>query len=186
MSDADRKSTSAVPRSVAMRAPGQRATGLLFVSAVTLTGCTRGGSNGKGTVMRPHEPIRVHEDVLVFVCDRPFRAPSSGQWNADQVLAHLVAIDRMVAAAAAELLSGGVPVVDNRAARSVTYLDAIMATTGRRDDLLQTLDQAGREVALLADQLDDTRHPSRDERADNRRRRWCRTRPAASPLLSAP
>ena len=135
--------------------------------------------------MRPHEPIRVHEDVLVFVCDRPFRAPPSGQWNADQVLAHLVAIDRMVAAAAAELFSGGVPVVDNRAARSVTYLDAIMATTGRRD-LLQTLDQAGREVALLADQLDDTRHPSRDERADNRRRRWCRTRPAASPLLSAP
>jgi hypothetical protein len=97
------------------------------------------------------------------------------------VLAHLVAIDRMVAAAAAELFSGGVPVVDNRAARSVTYLDAIMATTGRRDDLLQTLDQAGREVALLADQLDDTRHPSRDERADNRRRRRCRTRPAASP-----
>jgi hypothetical protein len=106
--------------------------------------------------MRPHEPIRVHEDVLVFVCDRPFRAPSSGQWKADQVLAHLVAIDRMVAVAAAELFSGGVPVVDNRAARSVTYLDAIMATTGRRDDLLQTLDQAGREVALLADQLDDT------------------------------
>ena len=105
--------------------------------------------------MRPHEPIRVHEDVLVFVCDRPFRAPPSGQWNADQVLAHLVAIDRMVAAAAAELFSGGVPVVDNRAARSVTYLDAIMATTGRRD-LLQTLDQAGREVALLAAQPDKT------------------------------
>jgi hypothetical protein len=105
--------------------------------------------------MRPHEPIRVHEDVLVFVCDRPFRAPSSGQWNADQVLAHLVAIDRMVAAAAAELLSGGVPVVDNRAAQSVACLDAIVAAAGRRD-LLQTLDQAGREVALLAAQPDKT------------------------------
>jgi hypothetical protein len=123
---------------------------------VTLTGCKRGGSDGKDTAMGPHEPIRsVHEDVLVFVRDRAFRARPPGQWNGEQVLAHLVAIDRMVAAAAAELLSGGVPVVDNRAAQSVACLDAIVAAAGRRD-LLQTLDQAGREVALLAAQPDKT------------------------------
>ncbi|HLN04698.1 MAG TPA: hypothetical protein VK217_00360 [Acidimicrobiales bacterium] len=107
--------------------------------------------------MGQDESIRiVHEDVLAFVRARAFRAPRPGQWNADQVLAHLVAIDRMIAAAAAELLSGGIPVVDNRPAQSVAYLNAIVAAAGGRDDLLQTLDQAGREVALLADQLEDT------------------------------
>jgi hypothetical protein len=107
--------------------------------------------------MGSHESIRsVHEDVIAFVRDRAFQTPPAGQWNADQVLAHLVAIDRMVAAAAAELLSGGIPVVDNRPAQSVAYLNAIGAAAGGRDDLLAALDQAGREVALLADQLDDT------------------------------
>jgi len=63
--------------------------------------------------MGPHEPIRsVHGDVVVFVCDRAFHAPLSGRWNADRVLAHLVAIDRMVAATPAELLPGGISVVD--------------------------------------------------------------------------
>jgi len=62
----------------------------------------------------------------------------------------------MIAAAAGELLSGGIPVVDNRPAQSVAYLNAIVAAAGARDDLLHTLDGAGREVALLADQLEDT------------------------------
>jgi len=107
--------------------------------------------------MGPDESIRsVREDVLAFVRGRAFRAPPPGEWNADQVLAHLVTIDRMIAAGAAELLSGGVPVIDNRPTQSIAYLNAIVAAAGGRDYLLQMLDQAGREIGLLADQLTDT------------------------------
>ena len=120
----------------------------------------------------------------MFVCDRAFSAAPPGQWNADQVLTHLVAIDRMVTAAAAELLSGGIPVVDNPAAQSVAYLNAIVAAAGRRD-LLQTLDQASQTRGRTA-RGSTGRYPPRDERADNRRRRRCRARAAASPLLRAP
>jgi len=107
--------------------------------------------------MGPGESIRsVHDGVLAFVRDHAFHPPSPGQWNAHQVLAHLIAIDRMIAAGAAELLAGGLPVIDNRPTQALAYLDAIVAAAGAQLDLLQTFDQAGREVALLADQLDES------------------------------
>lgn len=74
-------------------------------------------------------------------------------WDADTVLAHVVASNRMIAAASADLLDGRIPVVDNRATQSPYYLAAIVASAPTRSDLLAVVDRSAREVVTLATQL---------------------------------
>ncbi len=86
-----------------------------------------------------------------------FTSPDPGEWSADQVLAHVVASDRMVAAAAAELLAGRVPVIDNRPTQSLAYLEAIAGSAGGFDELVRLVERSGHEVLTLARQLDESR-----------------------------
>jgi hypothetical protein len=45
-------------------------------------------------------------------------------------LAHVIVANRLVAAASSELLAGRTPVLDNHAAQSAAYLDAIYSAAG--------------------------------------------------------
>ncbi|MGO8874791.1 MAG: hypothetical protein ACLQNG_03375 [Acidimicrobiales bacterium] len=80
-------------------------------------------------------------------------AASEKEWDADRVLAHVAASSRMLAAASAELLSGRIPVVDNRPTQSRPYLDAIVNSAAGRAELLATVERCGRELLTLAAQL---------------------------------
>ncbi len=82
-------------------------------------------------------------------------APADGEWDADTVLAHVVASSRMVAAASAELLEGRIPVVDNRPTQSGHYLEAIVRSAASRVELLATMRSSGRELVILASWLDE-------------------------------
>lgn len=80
-------------------------------------------------------------------------APRDDDWDLDTVLAHVVATGRMLVAASAELLSGRVPVVDNRPTQSRQYLDAIVTGAGGRDELVGTVRRSAQELVYVAAQL---------------------------------
>jgi hypothetical protein len=85
----------------------------------------------------------------------PFADPVEGEWSVDQVLAHVTATSRIIAAACAELLAGRVPVVDHRPTQSLEYLDAIITSVGDRGALVLAAERAGSEVTMLAAKLND-------------------------------
>jgi hypothetical protein len=95
----------------------------------------------------------VYRKLLEAASDAGPAARSRDAWDVDTVLAHVIASSRMLAAACAELLSERIPVVDNRPTQSRQYLDAIVASVGGRDELLDTLRRSGQEVVILASQL---------------------------------
>jgi hypothetical protein len=93
-------------------------------------------------------------EELVRLAGTDFKADKDdGSWDADTVIAHVIASSRIVAAATAELLAGRIPVVDNRATQSLPYLKAIAAGAGSRTALVSELRSAGREVTLLVGRL---------------------------------
>ncbi len=84
-----------------------------------------------------------------------FAYPPAGDWRAELVPAHVVASSRMLAAASAELLAGRIPVLDNRPTQSTAYLEATAAAAGPWADLVSTAERAGRDVLVLAAQLEE-------------------------------
>ena len=72
--------------------------------------------------------------------------PPEGEWSPEQVLAHVIVSDRMIAETAARVLAGGQPRFDNRASQSAPYLDAVARVAGSWDGLLAGVRQAGNEL----------------------------------------
>lgn len=94
-----------------------------------------------------------HEALLEIANAGRFEKPSPGDWGAERILAHVIATNRMIAAATAELLAGRTPVMDNRPTQSAAYLDAIADAAGSWAEFLRALDGSNREVLALAAQL---------------------------------
>jgi hypothetical protein len=87
-----------------------------------------------------------------------FRPPAdSGDWTAEQHLAHVAATDRLLAAATVEVLGGRPARYDNTPATSLGYLATIGRAAGDHERLVATVRQTGLELVLLARQLDDER-----------------------------
>lgn len=84
-----------------------------------------------------------------------FANSSSDSWNADQVLSHVVASSRLLAAATAEALAGRIPVIDFRATQSPCYLAAIAECASTRAGLAETVERTGQELVCLVSRLDD-------------------------------
>jgi len=95
-------------------------------------------------------------EVTVSAHERGSAAEPDG-WDTTAVVAHVIASNRMVAAACAELMSGRVPVADNRPTQSEAYLGAIIASADGLEGLVTALAGSAREVAILAGQLDQDR-----------------------------
>lgn len=84
-----------------------------------------------------------------------FRPPADqGAWPAEYVLAHVVANDRLLAAATAEILAGERPSYDNRASAHDAYLADIGRAAGDLDGLVDMVRRCGLELVLLARRLD--------------------------------
>jgi len=79
---------------------------------------------------------------------------SDGGWTPEQVLAHVIVSDRMIAETAAQVLSGSPARFDNRASQSVPYLDAVTAVAGSRDALLAGVRQAAEELMAIAARIE--------------------------------
>jgi hypothetical protein len=92
-------------------------------------------------------------EFLQAAADAGPAAPSGDGWDVDTVLAHVAASSRMLSAATAELLSGRIPVVDNRPTQSRQYLDAIVRSAAGRGELLGTVRRSGQELVILVSQL---------------------------------
>jgi hypothetical protein len=72
--------------------------------------------------------------------------PPAGEWNADQILAHIVLINAATISAACWVTSGAVATYDNRLAQDAWTIDRTIALAGRREGLR-------RRIQLQADAL---------------------------------
>jgi hypothetical protein len=76
--------------------------------------------------------------------------PPAGEWTPEQVLAHLIVTDRMIASTAAQVIACGEARFDSRVTQSVPYLEAIAAVAGSWDGLLAEALQAAEELMAVA------------------------------------
>ena len=76
-----------------------------------------------------------------------------GGWSAELVLAAVVATDRLLAAATAEVLAGASARYDNAPATRAPYLRAIARAAGDLDGLVAEARRCGLELVLLAREL---------------------------------
>jgi hypothetical protein len=84
---------------------------------------------------------------------RGTRTPE-GEWTPEQVLAHVIVSDRMIAETAALVLSGAQPRFDNRATQYGPYLEAVAAAAGSWDGLLAGVRQAADELMTIATRIE--------------------------------
>lgn len=96
-----------------------------------------------------------YRTLLDLLRGTSFRPPAdAAEWDADLVLAHLVANDRLLATTTAALLSGDDAGYDNASASREVALHALGRAAGGWDGLVATVRQTGLELVLLARQLD--------------------------------
>ena len=78
----------------------------------------------------------------------------AGEWTPQQVVAHLIVTDRMIAATAAQVIACGEARFDSRATQSVPYLEAIAAVAGSWDGLLAEVRRAADELLAIAARIE--------------------------------
>jgi hypothetical protein len=80
-----------------------------------------------------------------------FGEPPDGEWNADQVIAHVAANDELLAATTRQILDGALKQpYYNHDAIDTTRLDELIAA---KPDVVQWLEQTSAALCALADQL---------------------------------
>jgi hypothetical protein len=82
-----------------------------------------------------------------------YQPPVQGGWTAELVLAHVIVGDRLIAEAAAKMLTGAPVTFDNLASQSEAYLRAVVAAAGDWDGLVASVKRGGEELAGLMEQL---------------------------------
>jgi hypothetical protein len=80
-------------------------------------------------------------------------APPPGEWDVEQQLAHLVAVDAGVLAAAYAVVSGGQATFDNRDSMDPWTLARVSERTGGSAALVRRIRQQGEALCALVDQL---------------------------------
>jgi hypothetical protein len=97
---------------------------------------------------------KAHDGLVALAREGGFGEPEEGEWNASQIVAHIIASYRMVTDAGSWLLAGLPARLDNRLTQSLQYLGAIVAAAGDWDGLIVALDQAGGELLQVVGALD--------------------------------
>jgi hypothetical protein len=87
-------------------------------------------------------------DAAATVTDagRPSHAPPPGEWNADQILAHVALVTAATLEAAARVAAGANTTYDNRTALDTWTIDRVIALTGGTAGLR---DRVRRQAAAL-------------------------------------
>jgi hypothetical protein len=97
-----------------------------------------------------------YDQFLETVADRGrFGPPPPGEWTPELVLAHVAVGDRVIAQAAAQVMAGRQPELDNFASQSRPYLEAVAQAAGSWDGLVRLVRQAGDELIALAERMTD-------------------------------
>jgi DinB superfamily len=78
-----------------------------------------------------------YDRFLESVRDPGFREPADGEWRAEEVLAHVILTDRLIAETVAEVLNGRNPRFESLAAQCVPYLGAIVDAAGGWEGLVE-------------------------------------------------
>lgn len=85
----------------------------------------------------------------------PFVLPANPEkWTAEQIVAHMVIINQLLAAAMSELLAGRPPSFDNRPAIRAPHLRAIVAAAGDWPGLIALVRQSSAVVCQLAEEVE--------------------------------
>ena len=93
--------------------------------------------------------------LLADAASLAFAGAADGGWNADQVLAHMIVVDRDFASLCARSRWGLAPDFDNRASQTIAYLDAIVRAAGSRPVLIETVRRGSAELIELLATFDD-------------------------------
>ena len=94
--------------------------------------------------------LSVYERFLDVAKEGRFDPPPGGEWQAEVVIAHVIANDRLLAAHIAEAMAGGSPSYDNRPATRERYLRSIIEASRDRGGLIEAARRSSREVLDLA------------------------------------
>ena len=95
-------------------------------------------------------------DRLLDVAARPdLGDPDDAGWDADQVLAHVLAVDAGIAAVALAVVSGSRPTFDNRVSLDPWNLRRIIGEHGGRPELIQHVRDQAAVLCAIAEQLGD-------------------------------
>jgi hypothetical protein len=82
-------------------------------------------------------------------------SPAPGEWDAGQLLAHLVSVDAAVLAAAYAVVAGGHGTLDNRQSLHLWNLQRIGNRAGGEAQLRRRIRTQGEALCALAEQLSD-------------------------------
>jgi len=91
---------------------------------------------------------------LLAAADDPARAaaPPPGEWDADQVLAHVTLVNAITISAVCSVASGTLTTYDNRIASDTWTIGRVVELVGR-DGLLRRIERQGEALVALASDL---------------------------------
>lgn len=107
--------------------------------------------------MNTEELALAYENVITDAKAATYGPPPAGEWDAELIVAHLIANDRLLIAAVGEVLAGHSPTYDNHPACDVDGLSRIVAAASGVDALVDQLRSTSGQVIDLASKLDDAR-----------------------------
>ena len=83
-------------------------------------------------------------------------APPAGEWNADQILAHIVLINAATISAACSVTSGAVATYDNRLAQDAWTIDRTIALAGGSEGLRRRIQLQAEALIAVVSTLSET------------------------------
>jgi hypothetical protein len=98
---------------------------------------------------------RAYAEFLDSARDYRFQPPAAAGWSAELVLAHVIVGDRLIAEAAARVMSGLPTSFDNLASQSEAYLQSVVDAAGDWDGLVAAVQRGGEELIALAGRMTD-------------------------------
>jgi hypothetical protein len=88
-------------------------------------------------------------DAAATVADADATAPPAGEWNADQILAHVSLVTAATIAAAADVAAGANTTYDNRTALDTWTIDRVVARAGGAAGLRERIRLQGDALCAL-------------------------------------
>ncbi|GIJ60877.1 DinB family protein [Virgisporangium aurantiacum] len=95
-------------------------------------------------------PLReAFRTLLEAAATDTFRAPPDGEWNADQILAHVALVNAATIGVVAAVASGAVTTYDNRLAQDAWTIARVVALAGGPDGLRDRIRAQGEALCAL-------------------------------------
>src|SRR3954447_17068908 len=112
-------------------------------------------ARGRFTPMDTDPLQNGYSELIEYAATTQFGAPPMGEWNAEQVVAHLTANDDLLLAVTLEILDGSDAAYDNAPAVDGTRLNALAAECGGMNGVIDRLRSTSQRLVDAAARLDD-------------------------------